>query len=56
MTLTKKIIYAICADTYAAAVRAGKSPDEANDLYHEKFDELFQFIGGPEGWIDLVAA
>lgn len=56
MKLTKALIYAACADVYAAAKRRGKSPGEANDLYHEKFDELFAFIGGPEGWMDLKAA
>lgn len=55
-TFTKKIIYAICADVYEGAKRKGHTPDEADDLYHEKFDALFQIIGGPEGWIDLPAA
>lgn len=56
MILTKKIVYAICADVYSEARRNGKTSEEACRLHDAKFDQLFQFLGGPEGWIDLKAA
>jgi len=56
MTLTKKLVYAICADAYTASRKAGKTSEQACRDHDAKFDELFRFIGGVEGWIDLEAA
>ena len=55
MVLTKKLVYAICADVFAAARRSGKISEQASLLHDQEFDRLVMFVGGPSGWVDLPA-
>jgi hypothetical protein len=56
MTLTKKLMYAVQLDAYNAAKRRGHSQEDAADIGQAEFNRLFEFIGGPEGWMDLPNA
>ena len=58
MKLTKALIYAAALDAAERSKRkrgVAVTDNEASDAYFETFDQLFDAIGGAEGWMDLPA-
>jgi hypothetical protein len=53
--LAKRIIYAAQWMLMRGPSTRGLPRDDCNDAYDAEFERLFQAIGGPTGWMELLA-
>ncbi len=56
LRLTKQLIYAAALDAAKRSAHErgiNKMDEQCADAYHAEFKRLFEFVGGPEGWMEL---